>query len=124
MSFQKTICLDEEAHIIWKEQFGKHSQKFSKWASDKLKEEFISKDFIVKKENELKKELERIKDLKKISVEKKEIEDKNSQEETEFLQGAKKRVEENPGEVTENLRVYNMKFEKRLSLEKFKELLG
>ena len=123
MTFTKLISLDEEAHIIWKEQFGKHSQKFSKWVSDQLKKEFISKDFIVKKEKELKEELKKIKGLKKISVEKKVIADKTSEEETEFLKGAKKRVKENPGEVTENCRVYNMNFEKKVSLEKFKRLL-
>lgn len=91
MAFNKTICLDEEGHEIWKKRFGAYSQAFSKWVNDKLKEEHLEsmntedkKKYIRDKEKEIAEE-KRILNMEKINIkniEKKEkVEEKEKEEE-------------------------------------------
>lgn len=96
----------------------KRNINISEFLRNKLDEEFKSGDFISVKEKELKNELKKLKNLKK-EEKSKEI----PKVEKEFLLGARKRVQSSPGELQENCRVYNQKFNKKISVEKFKELI-
>lgn len=96
--------------------------EFSQYVQDRIKEDFILEYLKKKNEEDLKKINERkilIKKLEKIN--KPEI--KMSNEEKTFLNWAKNNLKVHPGELYENCRVYNLKFGKRLTQQKFKELV-
>ncbi len=93
----------------------------SEFVREKLDEEFGSNDFIAAKEKELSEKLKKLKQIRKDS--KVQSKDKQADEE-KFLKGAKKRIQDDPGEATENCRVYNQKFSKRFTVQKFRELIG
>lgn len=93
----------------------------SEFVREKLDEEFETAETLEQEKKELQEKIKEI-ETKKEKIQKKQ-ESVGNEEEKEFLKFAKKNLEERPGELTENLRVYNQKFHKRISLEKFKEML-
>ena len=96
------------------------NMNLSEFVRQKLDEEFGSNDFIKAKEKELTEQLKKLKQIKKES----KIIKKTKGEEKSWLQESKKRVEASPGEISENRRVYNQKFGKRVNLTTFKELIA
>jgi len=96
----------------------------SEFVRNKLDEEFESSESLIEKEKELLNELKKIKNKKqKVKIKEQKKEETNTNE-RDWLQKARKRVEESPGEMTENCRVYNMKFGKKISLEEFRGILS
>ena len=93
-------------------------EDLSKWVSEKIDAEFLD-DAEIKKKIRFHKS--KINNLKKLLIQKKPS--KDNKEEKKWLQSAKIRVNESPGELTENCRVYNQQFGKRISTTKFQELI-
>ncbi len=104
----------------------KFIDNFSEYVRDCIKRDF-TKEYLQKLNEQ---DFKKIKNRKKIIRELKKGNSINiksikiSKEEKEFLIGARKRIKDSPGEISENCRVYNMKFSKKLNLEKFRELVG
>jgi len=92
----------------------------NEWIKQKVEEEISSEEEI---NNKIKYYEEEIRKLKLLINKKEEIRKTNGDEE-QWLKGAKKRVQESPGEMIENCRVYNMRFGKKVSLEKFRGMLN
>ncbi len=105
------------------QKINESEMNLSEFVRDKLDEEFENSETLAEKEKELLSELKELKNKKKIVKRKEKTLKETPVDEEKWLQGAKKRVNESPGELSENCRVYNQQFGKRVSTTKFQELI-
>jgi hypothetical protein len=109
----RSISLNPELDRIVEKNVG----DFSAYVQKCIERDFLNEDKIKAKIKEYE---DKIKELKKIKMQQKPADTK---EEKEFLKFVKGNLKQNPGEIHENLRVYNQKFGKRITIEKLKELI-
>ena len=107
----KSVSLQKEHDDI----IEKNIPDFSAYVQNCIERDFMNQEQIVKKIKEYENAITELKKLK--------IQTKTTEDEDKFLAGAKKRVQNSPEEVIENCRVYNLKFGKKVSTTKFKELI-
>lgn len=95
----------------------KNIEDFSEYVQNHIREDFQNQESIDRK---IKEHEDAITELKKLKIQTKPS---GSKEEEIFIQGARKRVNDNPGELHENCRVYNQRFGKKISPDKFREMI-